>query len=604
MATKLKNSIKKYFTEVWLIEVIIVLLIGGYFCNELYNSKKSTSYLVNLIEEVKNPEKVYREKLKNESALTSAIIYDKTNSLKKIYYGTDKEKQDIESYFKYNPNTMNTEITNKAEKFMTIPKNIYFIIRNKETNEVISNDIYVSKNKYTQNEIMRYINNKYSGKGVCVFYDNSKNFNEVVSKDKTIDKDDVIGHFEEYYYTASSRYNNENNIRLLKFITFIGIIGILLLLKIIIVLIVGRKNINTKFIKNTKYIISNALKYKETKKIIITTIICLVVFYIFYLYLIAEGGYEKNILVNFFTMYPFKGSLLLILCPLIVLFYSVKKIIEVKKVTEALKCINDGNLECEIPEGGSNEIVELVENIKKLKKGYELAVEDTLKNERLKTELISNVSHDLRTPLTSIINYVNILQQDNVTEEERKEYLTILEKKSKKLKVLIDDLFEMSKINSGKMKLNKENIDIMSLIHQAIGEYSFLYEDKNIEFKVESNYEEIIMSLDGKMISRAIENIVINSLKYSLEKTRVYVDVEKTEKEVKIAFKNIANYDMDFDDNEIFERFVRADKSRNSNIEGSGLGLAITKSIVELHGGVIKVEREGDMFKIFIILPI
>ena len=604
MATKLKNSIKKYFTEVWLIEVIIVLLIGGYFCNELYNSRKSTSYLANLIEEVKNPEKVYREKLKNESALTSAIIYDKTNSLKKIYYGTDKEKQDIESYFKYNPNTMNTEITNKAEKFMTIPKNIYFIIRNKETNEVISNDIYVSKNKYTRNEIMQYINNKYSGKGVCIFYDNSKNFNEVVSKDKIIDKDEVIGYYEEYYYTASSRYNNEDNIRLLKFITFIGIIGILLLLKIIIVLIVGRKNINTKFIQNVKYIINNALKYKETKKIIITTIICLVVFYIFYLYLIAEGGYEKNILVNFFTMYPFKGSLLLILCPLIVLFYSVKKIIEVKKVTEALQCINDGNLECEIPEDGSNEIVELVDNIKKLKKGYELAVEDTLKNERLKTELISNVSHDLRTPLTSIINYVNILQQDNVTEEERKEYLTILEKKSKKLKVLIDDLFEMSKINSGKMKLNKENIDIMSLIHQAIGEYSFLYEDKNIEFKVESNYEEIIMSLDGKMISRAIENIVINSLKYSLEKTRVYVEVEKTDKEVKIAFKNIANYDMDFDDNEIFERFVRADKSRNSNIEGSGLGLAITKSIVELHGGVIKVEREGDMFKIFIILPI
>ena len=162
----------------------------------------------------------------------------------------------------------------------------------------------------------------------------------------------------------------------------------------------------------------------------------------------------------------------------------------------------------------------------------------------------------------------------------------------------------MSKINSGKMKLNRENIDIMSLIHQAIGEYSFLYEDKGIEFKVESNYEEIIMQLDGKMISRAIENIVINSLKYSLEKTRVYVQVEKTEKEVKIAFKNIANYDMDFDDNEIFERFVRADKSRNSNIEGSGLGLAITKSIIELHEGSVNVQREGDMFKIFIILPI
>lgn len=603
MATKLKNSIKRYFTEVWLVEVIIVLIIGGYFCNELYNSKKSTSYLVNLIEEVKNPEEVYREKLKKESALTSAILYDKTNSLKKFYYGTAKEKQNIESYFKYIPNTLNTTISDKTEKIKAMPKDIYFIIRNKETNEVISNDIYLSKNQYTKNEIMQYINNKYSGKAVCVFYDNNTNFNEVVSKDRIIDSDEVIGYYEEYYYTASSRYNNLDNVRILNFIIFIGIVGGLLLLKIIIVLIVGRKKVNTKFIENIKYVVNNGLRYRETKKIIITTIICLVVFYIFYLYLIAEGGYEKNILVNFFTLYPFKGSLLLILVPIIVVFYSVKKIIEIKKVTEALKCINNGNLECEIPEVKAEEIRELVDNIKKIKTGYEVALEDTLKSERLKTELISNVSHDLRTPLTSIINYVNILQQDSVTEEERKEYLSILEKKSKKLKVLIDDLFEMSKINSGKMELNKEDIDIMSLIHQAIGEYSFLYEDKNIEFKVESNYEEIIMKLDGKMISRAIENIVINSLKYSLEKTRVYVEVEKTDKGVNIAFKNIANYDMDFDDNEIFERFVRADKSRNSNIEGSGLGLAITKSIVELHGGVVKVEREGDMFKIFVILP-
>lgn len=603
MATKLKNSIKKYFTEVWFIEIIIVLFIGGYFFNELYNSQKSTSYLVNLIKEVKNPEKVYKEKLKDEATLTSAIIYDKTNSLKKIYYGTDKEKQEIESYFKYNSNTINITITNKSERFITIPKNIYFILRDKRTNEIISNDIYLSKNKYTKNEVIQYINNKYEEKGIYIFYDNSTKFNEVVSKDKLIEIDDVISYYEEYYYTDSSRYNNLDNVKILKLIIFIGIIGILLMLKIIMVLIFNGKKVNAKFMKNIKYIVNNALKYKETKKIIIITIIFLVIFYIFYLYLIAEGGREKNILVNFFTMYPFKGSLLLILCPLIVLFYYVKKIIEVKKVTEALECINHGNLECELPKGESKEIVELVENIKELKIGYELAVEDTLKNERIKTELISNVSHDLRTPLTSIINYVNILQQDNITEEEKKEYLSILEKKSKKLKILIDDLFEMSKINSGKMKLNKENIDIMSLIHQAIGEYSFLYEDKDIEFKVESNYEEIIMQLDGKMISRAIENIVINSLKYSLEKTRVYVQVEKTEKEVKIAFKNIANYDMDFDDNEIFERFVRADKSRNSNIEGSGLGLAITKSIIELHEGSVNVQREGDMFKIFIILP-
>ena len=222
----------------------------------------------------------------------------------------------------------------------------------------------------------------------------------------------------------------------------------------------------------------------------------------------------------------------------------------------------------------------------------------------MKTELISNVSHDLKTPLTSIINYVNIIKSKDITEEERADYIEILERKSLKLKSLIEDLFEMSKINSGKLKINKELIDILALIHQGVGEYSTLYEEKNLQFKVTSDEDAIYMELDGKMMSRAIENLIINSIKYSLDNTRVYIDVKKSNGFVTISMKNIANYEMNFNENEMFERFARGDKSRNSKIEGSGLGLAITKSIIELHGGIIQIKREGDMFKIYINLPL
>lgn len=362
--------------------------------------------------------------------------------------------------------------------------------------------------------------------------------------------------------------------------------------------------IKSNIINNVIFVLKKGFKYKETRTTLLVSIILGVITLVTYLYFLATGGYENNIFVRFFQTYPFKGSIFMIMILFLTMIYGAKKTLDISVVNEALRKVNEGNLQDDIILDGSPAIRELAHNINLIKAGYKEILEEGVRSEKLKTELISNVSHDLKTPLTSIINYVNIIKSKDITEEERSDYIEILEKKSLKLKALIEDLFEMSKINSGKLKLNKELIDILSLVHQGVGEYSSLYEEKNITFKVTCEEDAIYMALDGKMISRAIENLIINSLKYSLENTRVYIEIEKNEGYVSISMKNIANYEMDFSEEEMFERFARGDKSRNSKIEGSGLGLAITKSIVELHGGIIKIRREGDMFKIYVKLPL
>lgn len=384
------------------------------------------------------------------------------------------------------------------------------------------------------------------------------------------------------------------------------IINTIFITKIILVIKRNPRSpkIKSNIINNVIFVLKKGFKYKETRTTLLVSIILGVITLVTYLYFLATGGYENNIFVRFFQTYPFKGSIFMIMILFLTMIYGAKKTLDISVVNEALRKVNEGNLQDDIILDGSPAIRELAHNINLIKAGYKEILEEGVRSEKLKTELISNVSHDLKTPLTSIINYVNIIKSKDITEEERSDYIEILEKKSLKLKALIEDLFEMSKINSGKLKLNKELIDILSLVHQGVGEYSSLYEEKNINFKVTCEEDAIYMALDGKMISRAIENLIINSLKYSLENTRVYIEIEKNEGYVTISMKNIANYEMDFSEEEMFERFARGDKSRNSKIEGSGLGLAITKSIVELHGGIIKIRREGDMFKIYVKLPL
>lgn len=264
------------------------------------------------------------------------------------------------------------------------------------------------------------------------------------------------------------------------------------------------------------------------------------------------------------------------------------------KLTSEISC---GNLDIDTNEdlGTLNVLKDEISNIQK---GFKNAVDEEVKSQKMKTELISNVSHDLKTPLTSIITYVDLLKDTKLSEEKRELYLDTLEKKSQRLQVLIEDLFEVSKATSGNIILNKIDVDVVSLMKQTLLELDDKIKESSLI--VRSNYPngKVILSLDSQRMFRVFENLVINITKYAMQGSRVYIDITENEEYVEISFKNMTKDEITFNINELAERFVRGDKSRNT--EGSGLGLAIAKSFVELQGGIFNLSIDGDLFKVVI----
>ena len=256
-----------------------------------------------------------------------------------------------------------------------------------------------------------------------------------------------------------------------------------------------------------------------------------------------------------------------------------------------------GNLDVEINEdlGLFNPFKEQVE---KIQSGFKKAVNEEVKSQRMKTELISNVSHDLKTPLTSIITYIDLLKDENITEEERKSYIDTLDKKSQRLKFLIEDLFEVSKATSGNINLNLVKVDIVELMKQT--EIELEDKIKITNLKIRNNFpgNKVVLTLDSQKTFRIFENLLINVVKYAMEGSRVYVDIIDNEDIVEINIKNMSAEEITFDAFDIVERFERGDKSRNT--EGSGLGLAIAKSFVEVQRGTFNIEIDGDLFKVII----
>lgn len=256
--------------------------------------------------------------------------------------------------------------------------------------------------------------------------------------------------------------------------------------------------------------------------------------------------------------------------------------------------IAEGNLEVEICED-LGVFEPFKPEINKIQQGFKAAVEKEVKSQRMKTELVTNVSHDLKTPLTAIITYVNLLKEET-DEEKRKEYVEVLDRKSMRLKVLIEDLFEISKVSSKNVTLQIADVDIVNLFKQVKFEIEEKFVDSNLEFRCSYPETPVIVPLDGQKTYRIFENLLVNVAKYAMPGTRVYVEICEEEGRAIVKMKNVSRAELNFDPNEITERFVRGDEARNT--EGSGLGLAIAKSFTELQKGEFQVEVDGDLFKV------
>lgn len=265
---------------------------------------------------------------------------------------------------------------------------------------------------------------------------------------------------------------------------------------------------------------------------------------------------------------------------------------QIYEITKQVEMMRKGNMNVSI-KCTNSELEELGDNINHLKQGMEKAINESIKAERLKTDLITNVSHDLKTPLTSIINYTDLLKKEKIENENAKKYIDILEKKSKKLKILTEDLIEVSKISSGNETVALEKIDFKELVLQANGEFAEKFEEKNLEVISNLPKEAVIVDLDGKKIWRVLENLYQNVYKYSLENTRVYVDLIVND-HIVFTIKNISKEKLNIPPDELMERFIRGDSSRHTG--GNGLGLSIAKDLSKLNGGTLSIQIDGDLF--------
>lgn len=314
----------------------------------------------------------------------------------------------------------------------------------------------------------------------------------------------------------------------------------------------------------------------------------------------------KVIAVNFGILliiccFWFAGIFGLIIYSVIIYFILKRYVKDIqskyRKLLNATSSIAQGNLDTALSENFG-----IFESYKsqlwQIQADFKRAVNEEVKSQRMKTELITNVSHDLKTPLTAIITYIELLRDPSLPDEKRKEYLDILQRKANRLKVLIEDLFEISKASSKSVTLQIVDVDICNLLRQAYLEQDDRISSAGLDFKFSLPDEKIILPLDSQKTYRIFDNLYSNIVKYALSGTRVYILLKNEADYVQIELKNISATELSVAAEELTERFVRGDDARNT--EGSGLGLAIAKSFAELQGGSMKIDIDGDLFKVIL----
>lgn len=280
-------------------------------------------------------------------------------------------------------------------------------------------------------------------------------------------------------------------------------------------------------------------------------------------------------------------------------YFALRYAVEIYHIYQCVERIRDGDLsaknDLDEMHGSNRELAEAINNIGD---GLLSAVDDSTKNERMKADLITNVSHDIKTPLTSIVNYVNLMKLEKIENERVQGYIRVLDEKSQRLKQLTEDLVEASKVSSGNVKLDMQMIDLVELVYQTAGEFNEKFEAKELTIVTKLPKGYVLVKADGRQLYRVIENLYNNVAKYALQKTRVYVEVVDTEEEVIFSVKNVSERELAIENSnagDLTERFIRGDASRTT--EGSGLGLSIAKNLTILMGGKFDITIDGDLFK-------
>ncbi len=291
---------------------------------------------------------------------------------------------------------------------------------------------------------------------------------------------------------------------------------------------------------------------------------------------------------------------------LVIVVFAPKWVKKFEGIKEGIEEVKNGNLTYKIPIEGDGELDRLAQSINEISEASNVAVQNELKNQRMKTDLISNVSHDLKTPLTSMVTYIDLLKTEGLDSENAPEYLRILDEKTERLRHLTEDLFEAAKASSGAMPVHLEKVELLSLINQGLGEMDQRIQASGLDFIINADRDKYYVMADGQLLWRVVENLFGNVLKYALENSRVYIDVKEigTKSEsvtsvITLEMKNISKNPLNINADELMERFKRGDESRTT--EGSGLGLAIAKDLVKLQKGWFEVVIDGDLFKAQVI---